>query len=183
MKLIPNIHLEDWDISENITQDQVTTTTYEKGKLKIIESSDKNILDLYIKSSNGDFSHIKETDNYWEVMSYNIFLNGDIINDQENIEFQFDLMNNIRDDFSNFETLVLNKKTGYVFGVNNLIDSNGWNDKSLEHMWNNDEIVVMDLLEDVDPKMLTKKGWVDININFIGEDINDVRNRHIEEVL
>ena len=41
----------------------------------------------------------------------------------------------------------------------------------------------MDLLEDVDPKLLTKKGWVDININIIGENINEIRDRHIEEII
>tara|TARA_R110000772_G_scaffold66676_3_gene148354 strand:+ start:4109 stop:4663 length:555 start_codon:yes stop_codon:yes gene_type:complete len=184
MKLIPDIHLEDWKISHAINTNKTQSiTTYEKGKIKITDDSNKDILDLYIESSNGVFNHIKETDNYWEIMSYNTFLNDDIIDDEENVEFQLDLMNNIRDSFSNFETLIFNKKTGYAFGVNNLIDSGGWNDKTLEHMWNEDEIVVMELLEDVDPKLLTKTGWEDININFIGEDIDEIRNRHIEEIL
>jgi hypothetical protein len=180
MKLIPDIHLEDWSVSENTDQ---TITTYEKGKIRILETINKDTLDLYIQASDNIFTHIKETDNYWEIMSFNTFLNNDLISDVENCEFQLELMNSIRDDFSNFETMIFNKKTGYVFGVNNLIDNDGWNDKSLEHMWNMDEIVVMDLLEDVDPKVFTKKGWVDININIIGGDLSEIRDRHIEDIL
>tara|TARA_R110000772_G_scaffold2410_2_gene8385 strand:+ start:7563 stop:8108 length:546 start_codon:yes stop_codon:yes gene_type:complete len=181
MKLIPDIHLEDWDQSHS-NENNIMITTYEKGKIKI-KKDNNNKLELYIESSDNIFNHIKEIDNYWEIMSYDTFLNSDIIDDQENGDFQLDLMNHIRDNFSSYEYLIFNKKTGYVFGVNNLIDSNGWNDKSLEQMWNKDEIVVLDLLEDVDPKMLTKKGWEDINVNFIGEDINEIRVRHIEEIL
>lgn len=179
MKLEASIHLEDWDISDD--NDDPTISTYEKGKLKIISTD--GILNLYIKSSDGKFNHIKEIHNYWEIMSYDIFLNDDIVSDQENAEFQLELMNNIRDNFINFETLIFTKRTGYIFGVNNLIDSEGWNDKSLERMWENDEIIVIDMLEDVDPKILTKKGWENINVNQIGEDMNISRERSIDEIL
>lgn len=179
MKLEASVHLEDWDISDD--NDDPTISTYEKGKLKIINTD--GILNLYIKSSDGNFNHIKEIHNYWEIMSYDIFLNDDIVSDQENAEFQLELMNNIKDNFINFETLIFTKRTGYIFGVNNLIDSEGWNDKSLERMWENNEIIVIDVLEDVDPKILTKKGWENINVNQIGEDMNISRERSIDEIL
>lgn len=180
MKLIPHIHLDDWDIAESEIYDDII---YENGKIRVVENSRNGKMDLYIKSSDNEFFKVKRIKNYWELMSYHIFLNQDTIEDEETGLFQIDLMNNIRDNFTSFETLVFVKHTGNVFGVNDLLGSEGWNDKTLETMWENNQVIILDLLEDVEPKILTKEGWMDINVNPIGEDVNNVRARHIKEIL
>ena len=178
MKLIPSIHLEDWDIFKGDFQE----TVYEKGKMRIIEHKHK-VPELFIKSSNGKFNHIKEIDNYWEMISYNTFLNSDIIDDHEDMDYQIQMMSNIRDGLSSFESIVINKKTGYVFGVNNLIGSGYWNDTTLENMWNNDEIIIISLLDDIDPVVLTNNGWEEIDVNSIGDSIDITREESIGELL
>lgn len=179
MKLIPEIDLGNWSVQED---EHLMTVTYEFGNLRIVEGEYGN-LNLYIKSSDGIFNHIKQIDNYYELMSLNIYLNADIIADNVEVDFHLELFDEIRDSFNNFNTLIINKKTGNTFGVNDLIESNNWNDALLKQMWDNNDIIVISLSDDIDPLIWTECGWSDINVNLISDDIALARSHNIDIVI
>lgn len=179
MQLVPDIHLSD-DWTETFLEDHVE---YEKGILKIISSFNGLDNDLYIKSSSNEYFHVKKIDNYWEIKSHDIFFNPDINSDEDNAEFQHNLMLHIRDNFSDCEYLIFNRNTGYVFGGNDIIDSDGIKDPLLEEMWNKDEVVILDCSEDIDPLVLTKDGWRSLTIMSVADDIERMREKTIEDLL
>ena len=169
MNLIPEIHLEDWDLIENDH-----TNTYSRGKIRIIDNGTTKTLQL--KDVDGNYFTLKEIINYWELSSYNIFMNSDMVSDEENLQYQLDFMLYIRDGSASFDNIIVNKLSGHIYGVNNLFDSDGWSDEILENMWERNEIEVLNL-DEADPTILEKTGWGNIDIQELSGDI--WRNRNV----
>lgn len=174
MELIPEIHLEDWDMTQ--TEDN---TIYSKGIIRIID--DGKVRTLQLKSTNGRFFSLKTIDNYWELSSYNIFMNADIVTDEENLEYQTDFMLYIRDSSAKFDNLVFNKLSGHIFGVNNLFESDGWGDEILENMWQRNEIEIINL-DEATPTILSKDGWNEIDLQELHGSIWENRDINLSEI-
>lgn len=175
MELIPEIHLEDWDTTE--IDDNITT--YSKGKIRIVDNGTTKMLQL--KSMNGKYFTLKDINNYWELSSYNIFMNSDIVTDEENMEFQMDFMLYIRDSSAKFDNLIFNKLSGHIYGVNNLFDSDEWGDEILEDMWKRNEIEVINLDEST-PTILRKDGWGEIDLQKLNGNIWENRDISLSEI-
>lgn len=176
MELIPEVHLEEWDVN-NLEE----CVTYTKGKLRIVETINNKF--LQILSTENVFFTVKKINNYWELRSYDTFINESTTSDEDNVEYQSEFMMYIRDLFANCEYLILNKSTGHIYGMNNLFSSSGWSDEILENMWSRDEIEIINLLDDVNPSVFTKGGWEPVQIKNPTGNIEDNRETNIRELI
>jgi len=159
MDLIPEVHLDDW-----VETEHDNCISYTKENLRIlIQNNDKL---LQVKSIEGNFFTVKNIKTYWELKCMDVFINSEITSDEDHLNFQEDFMMYIRDSFTNFEYLIINKNTGHIFGVNGLFYCDGWIDETLESMWSRSEIEVIDMLEDINPMILTQNGWEEIEVKI-----------------
>lgn len=175
MELIPEIHLEDWEMTQ-LNEDNII---YTKGKIRIIDDGTTKTLQL--RSIDNKYFTLKTIDNYWELSSYNIFINSDIVTDEENMEYQTDFMLYIRDSSAKFDNLVFNKLSGHIYGVNNLFDSDGWSDEILENMWDRNEIEIINL-DEATPTILKKDGWGEIDLQKLNGSIWENRDINLSEI-
>ncbi len=177
MKLIPELHFEDWDYLDN--------DVFIKGKLKVEVRGDNSI--LFIKSTNGTFFEVKEINTYWEIKSYDIFLNSDIISDEENYDYQMEIYSYIKEEYSNAEYVIINKLTNQIYAICDLFDTEGdWNSNKLKNLWSNDEIIVLNMIDEVNPLQYIKGEWreiemLDININSAARERMRILNKLIIE--
>jgi len=179
MKLIPEIHFEDWDCYES-----EDLTVYIKGKLKIEVRTESVV--LFIKSTTGDFFEVKEIgDSYWEIRSYDTFLNSDIVSDEDNAEYQFEMLSYIREEFSNVEYIIFNKNTKKIYSMCDLFDSEGgWNNSKIKTLWLNDEVDIINMFEDVDPLIYNNKGeWVELEMREPQPDYFKERNDILDKLI
>jgi len=162
MDLVPEVHLDDdW-----VEAEHDNCISYTKENLRILIHKHNNDKLLQIKSRDGGFFTVKKIETYWELQCMDTFINSDTTSDGDHLKFQEDFMIYVRDSFANFEYLVINKNTGHVFGVNDLFYSEGWSDETLETMWDRSEIEVIDMLQDVNPLILTERGWEEIEVKI-----------------
>jgi hypothetical protein len=165
-----DVHLEDWELVEE-------EQSFTKGNIKLYKR--EGYFELHLKTMDNNYSYIKNTNNYWELSSMDMFLNDDI---EEQVKFQEEYMMYIRDLYSDYEYIVINKITNDIYGVNDLISSEGWCDEILEKMWENNELYIIDILNEPTPKILKKSGWEDLEVKHINGTVYEHRTKNLEQL-
>lgn len=179
MKIEPNGHfLMEWDKYVNDKHEDI----YLKGKIRLKHNKEQDDYTLSIKDTEGEFRDIKNMNNFWELYSLDTFLNEDINDDEYNLEYQKEFSLYIKDINTSYEYIVINKLNDNVYGVNGLLQSDEWSNETIKKMWEKDEVVILDISEEIEPQILTKHGWENIELNNISSDILKTREDNLEVV-